>query len=175
MSERILNTLGALRDVGGIQGSFVVSRSGALLAKDLPAVFDDGLFAVVGPRIARLHETLASENEGLAHVVMRFSEHKLHLRSAPFGFLCALSELGINVSALKMALTLVARRLEPEFAAGAAPRANALGPSSPPPPDERSTTLLSADFSALSQSAGPDSKAPPRSSRPPVTYRGRKL
>lgn len=172
MSERILNTLGALRDVGGIQGSFVVSRSGALLAKDLPAVFDDGLFAVVGPRIARLHETLVKDGEGLAHVVMRFNEHKLHLRSAPFGFLCALSDLGINVSALKMALTLVARRLEREFSGGRDAVPSGATPSNGSASDERSTTLPSADFSALAQS--PDSK-PAKSSRPSITYRGRKL
>jgi hypothetical protein len=54
----------------------------------------------------------------------------LYLRSVPNGFLCVLSTNGVNTPALKMALTLTARRVDPLIpdAAAAAP-----APSVTPP------------------------------------------
>jgi predicted regulator of Ras-like GTPase activity (Roadblock/LC7/MglB family) len=179
MSQNVRSILSALRDVDGIQGSFAVSKSGALLAKDLPAVFDDGLFAVVGPRIARLHETLALGGAGLTSIVMRFSEHKLHLRPTEFGFLAVLSDLGTNMSALKMALTLVARRLQPELFEGTQNDGwNGDTTESPGEvSDARHSTLPSADFAPLLPN---EVEAKPRafgaaSARPAITYRGRRI
>ena len=46
-----------LRDVEDVHGSFLIGGDGRLLARDLPAVFRDELFADVGPRLVRLRET----------------------------------------------------------------------------------------------------------------------
>ena len=50
------DSLLALRDVEGVLGSFVIDENGALMAKDLPAVFYPELFKDVGPRLLRLRE-----------------------------------------------------------------------------------------------------------------------
>jgi predicted regulator of Ras-like GTPase activity (Roadblock/LC7/MglB family) len=163
--------LGALRDVGGIQGSFAIDRSGALIAKDLPAVFDDGLFAVVGPRIARLHDTLALDGEKPANVVIRFSEHRLHLRPTRFGFVGVLSDAGINLSALKMAVSLVARRLESEIADASGPPS--LSRSDPLPFDLKRTLPSEELANPLPVTAAEPPPSP--SSRQGMTYRGRRV
>jgi hypothetical protein len=71
---------------------------------------------------------------------MRFADHKLYLRSTPNGFLCALSTNGVNTPALKMALTLTSRRVDPLIldAVAAAPHSpsvtGARTSEVPPPP-----------------------------------------
>ncbi|HEX3850806.1 MAG TPA: hypothetical protein VHW01_07550, partial [Polyangiaceae bacterium] len=65
----------------------------------------------------------------LDHCVMRFADHKLYLRSVPNGFLCVLSTNGVNTPALKMALTLTARRVDPLISeAAAAPSPSVIPP-----------------------------------------------
>ncbi|HMJ16694.1 MAG TPA: hypothetical protein VK524_35005 [Polyangiaceae bacterium] len=165
--------LGTLRDVEGIQGSFVVCKAGGLLAKDLPAVFDDALFAVVGPRIVRFYDAMASRGEDVRHVVMRFAHHKLHLRPVAFGFVCALCDLDTNASALSMAMALVARGLEPELAA-----AEESVPASSPPPRSiaserpRPTTLPSVQ---MPEPTPPSANSPSSANKAPITYRGQRL
>lgn len=126
----ISQILAGIRDVDGVHGSFVVTRTGALAGKDLPPMFDDAVLTEVGRRIARLHDGLCAGGEDFDHCVMRFADHKLYLRSVPNGFLCVLSTNGVNTPALKMALTLTSRRIDPLIpdAAGAA-----LTPTTIPP------------------------------------------
>jgi predicted regulator of Ras-like GTPase activity (Roadblock/LC7/MglB family) len=121
----ISQILAAMRDVDGVHGSFVVTRTGVLSGKDLPPMFDDAVLTEVGRRVVRLHEGLSASGQDFDHCVMRFADHKLHLRSVPSGFLCVLSTNGVNTPALKMALTLTSRRVEPLITAAAAPSASA--------------------------------------------------
>lgn len=147
--------LAAMRDVDGVHGSFVVTRQGALAGKDLPPMFDDTVLTEVGRRIVRLHDGLCTEGEDFEHCVMRFADHKLYLRSVPNGFLCVLSTNSVNTPALKMALTLTSRRIDPlipEAAAGSPLPA----PSNAPP----------------RVSEAPQSGAP---SRRQATYRGHRV
>jgi predicted regulator of Ras-like GTPase activity (Roadblock/LC7/MglB family) len=109
----ISQVLTAMRDVDGVHGSFVVTKSGALAGKDLPAMFDDAVLTEVGRRIARLNEGLSAGGQDFDNCVMRFADHKLYLRSVSKGFLCVLSTNGVNTPALKMALTLTSRRVDP--------------------------------------------------------------
>ncbi|HEY5375976.1 MAG TPA: hypothetical protein VIK01_19990 [Polyangiaceae bacterium] len=112
--------LAAMRDVDGVHGSFVVTRGGVLAGKDLPPMFDDAVLTEVGRRVVRLHEGLSAGGQEFDHCVMRFADHKLYLRSVANGFLCVLSTNGVNTPALKMALTLTARRVDPLIAEAAA-------------------------------------------------------
>jgi predicted regulator of Ras-like GTPase activity (Roadblock/LC7/MglB family) len=133
----ISQVLAAMRDVDGVHGSFVVTKSGALAGKDLPAMFDDAVLTEVGRRIARLNEGLSAGGQDFDNCVMRFADHKLYLRSVPNGFLCVLSTNGVNAPALKMALTLTSRRVDPMIAeppAGALELAPATASTAPPPP-----------------------------------------
>ena len=93
-------------------------------------MFDDAVLTEVGRRVVRLHEGLSAGGQELDHCVMRFADHKLYLRSVPNGFLCVLSTNGVNTPALKMALTLTARRVDPLIAeaAAAAPSPSVIPP-----------------------------------------------
>jgi predicted regulator of Ras-like GTPase activity (Roadblock/LC7/MglB family) len=157
-----------MRDVDGVHGSFVVTKTGALVGKDLPAMFDDAVLTEVGRRIARLNEGLSAGGQDFDNCVMRFADHKLYLRSVPNGFLCVLSTNGVNTPALKMALTLTSRRVDPMIVEpeGAA-AANALSPTlstNPPPPVSAATPAATSE--------------PPKfgdSRRPAATYRGHRV
>src|SRR5258708_3324856 len=147
--------LRALRDVQGVHGSFVITGWGALVARDLPSAFDNQLFAEVGPRIARLHETFLSGGEELDACVLRFSEHKLYLRKMTSGLIGILSTGGVNMPAFRMVSNLVTRRVDPE------------GPKSPapPPPAAPAAPPLAALVASPAQSLATSFDVPP-SSRP---------
>ena len=159
----IAQILAAMRDVDGVHGSFVVTRGGLLAGKDLPPMFDDAVLTEVGRRIVRLHDGLCAGGEDFENCVMRFADHKLYLRSVPNGFLCVLSTNGVNTPAMKMALTLTSRRIDPLIAEGAA--SNATPPPSATPPRASE---------APPQSSGPASGAGAPSRRQ-ATYRGHRV
>jgi predicted regulator of Ras-like GTPase activity (Roadblock/LC7/MglB family) len=121
----VVGTLGALRDVGGVIGSFVVSRDGTLVGRDMGALFPDDLLAEVAPRVVRLADGPAAENGELRSCVVRFAEHMLYLRAFAGGAVCVLATGDVSLPALKMGASLVARRIEPIVSARPAP---------PPPP-----------------------------------------
>lgn len=132
----IESMLSALRDVDGVFGSFVVAKTSVVVGKDLPPVFDDGVLASVGPRLMRLQETLSASGKTLDSCVLHFADHKLHVRVLQNGLLCVLTSSRANASALKMAVTLTARRVDP-LIIDAPPRSEPAPPAStsqPPPP-----------------------------------------
>ncbi len=143
--------LKGLKDVEGVFGSFLIEESGELLAKDLPAVFHDEVFSETGPRIVRLCEAIEHGGEALDSLVLRFADHKLHIRRSRGGLLCVIAKLETNVPALRMALALVARRLGTSQAAEPA--------RSEPPPSV----------------APPENLTATNGARPAMTYRGRAL
>jgi predicted regulator of Ras-like GTPase activity (Roadblock/LC7/MglB family) len=124
----IEETLRTLRDVQGVYGSFVIAGNGGLVARDLPAVFDGELFAQVGPRAARLYETLVSAGEDLDTCVLRYMEHKLFLRRMTWGLIGIISGVAVNMPALRMVVNLVVRRIDPEVVPS-----TRLALSAPPP------------------------------------------
>jgi predicted regulator of Ras-like GTPase activity (Roadblock/LC7/MglB family) len=159
----IAETLRMLRDVDGVHGSFVVAGTGTLVDSDLPAIFDATLLGEIGPRIARLYETFFSGGGDMETCILRYAEHKLYVRRMTWGIIAVLSNVGVNLPALRMVANLVIRRIDPEIAVITAPG----GPISPktlpsPPPwpaagaadgaDPKASALLStiANASALS-------------------------
>jgi predicted regulator of Ras-like GTPase activity (Roadblock/LC7/MglB family) len=105
-----IQALTTLKDIDGVYGSFVVDRDGRLFARDLPAVFDDTALSDSGPRIVRLWEVV-SEDEAPEYTLIEFSEYWLFVRAVPSGTLCVVVPPRVNVSALRMAASLVAKRL----------------------------------------------------------------
>jgi predicted regulator of Ras-like GTPase activity (Roadblock/LC7/MglB family) len=154
MSDGITRSLAALRDVAGIHGSFVLRPTGELLGKDLPAVFHDELFVEVGARLSRFVETMAADGDEVASAVLRFDEHRLYVTRFAHGLLCVIASNDINVAALRMAVTLTTRRIEPEVVGML---------TNPPPPVAPSPSLTPPPVSV----AG--------SHGVPRTYRGRVL
>jgi predicted regulator of Ras-like GTPase activity (Roadblock/LC7/MglB family) len=110
-SANLSQVLEGLRDLEGVYGSFVLTRSGELLGKDLPNVFDEALFAEVGPRIARLTDTLIDQEDKLSTMSVSAGNYKLHLRDLPDGMLGVLMSMHANMPALNMAINVAVRRL----------------------------------------------------------------
>lgn len=123
--SNISRALAALRDVAGVHGSFVLRLTGELVAKDLPSVFHDELFVEVGARLSRFVETMAVDGDEVTSAILRFDEHRLYVTRFPHGLLAVITANEINMAALKMALTLTTRRIEPELL---------IALTSPPPP-----------------------------------------
>jgi hypothetical protein len=114
-AEVVQVALATLRDVTGTAGSFLMTDSGRVVARDLPAVFDDGVLAEVGSRLARLRDTFAAVGDDVEVAVLRFEEHKLYLKILPGGALCVLTAAGVSMPALRMATNLVGRRVGPDL------------------------------------------------------------
>src|SRR5690348_6981417 len=110
--DAVTRALAALRDVAGVHGSFVLRLDGELVAKDLPAVFHDELFVEVGARLSRFVETMAADGDEVSSATLRFDEHRLCVSRFPHGLLAVITTHDVNNAALRMALTLTARRLE---------------------------------------------------------------
>lgn len=144
MSDTIQATLVALKDVQGVQGSFVLGNEGALVAMEMPPLFDESMFAELGPRIERLSDSFASLGDELDSCMVRFSDHVLCIKKFPKGgALCILTSHTVNLPALRMAMNLAHRRLalatrqdepSPPNARSAAPPVAPAGPGQPPSP-----------------------------------------
>ena len=135
-ADSVSRALAALRDVAGVHGSFVLQSTGELVGKDLPAVFHDELFVEVGARLSRFIETMAADGDEVVSAILRFDEHRLYVARFSHGLLAVITSNDINVAALRMALTLTTRRLDPELAAllSSPPRPVAPAPSVTPSP-----------------------------------------
>jgi predicted regulator of Ras-like GTPase activity (Roadblock/LC7/MglB family) len=132
-------SLGTLKDVSGILGSFVFTGEGQLVAREIPPMFDDGALVEASGRLARLRETFAAVGDALDVAVVRFREHKLYLKVLGDGMLCIIAEGAVNMPALRMAANLVGRRITPALSHGAlAPLPPAVvaaaAPEAPRPP-----------------------------------------
>ena len=144
-AEMVQVALATLRDVAGTAGSFLMTAGGLVVARDLPAVFDDGVLAEVASRLARLRETFGAIGDDVEVAVLRFEEHKLYLKILNGGALCVLTAAGVSKPALRMATNLVGRRVAqdleraaveppPRLAPAPAPAAAAAGPIPATPP-----------------------------------------
>jgi predicted regulator of Ras-like GTPase activity (Roadblock/LC7/MglB family) len=125
--------LRALRDMDSVYGSVVFSASGATIARDLPPSFDQQLLQSVGKRISLMFEAFQVEGEELDSCVMRYAEHRLHLRRASWGLLMVVTGGQVNTPALRMAINLVLRRLDAP-ASSRSPAAPIVPPPLAPPP-----------------------------------------
>lgn len=116
LSDSVRGSLATLKDVSGITGSFVCANNGRLVAREIPAVFEDGVLAEAGSRLLRLGETFAAGGDDLDVAVVRFRDHRLYLKSVTGGMLCVLADGDVNMPALRMAANLVSRRIAPAVA-----------------------------------------------------------
>lgn len=116
ISETVRASLTTLKDVAGITGSFVCTQNGRLVAREIPALFDDGVLAEAGSRLVRVGETFAAGGDDLEAAVIRYGEHRLYIKSISGGVLCIVVAGEVNMPALRMAANLVSRRIAPTVA-----------------------------------------------------------
>ena len=99
-------------------GSSLLAQAARLPSKDLPAVFHADVFVETGPRIVRSCEAIEYGGEAIDGPVLRFADHKLHVRRSRGGLFWRHRQLEANASALRMARALVAGRLGAAVGAG---------------------------------------------------------
>ena len=138
--------LGSLFDLPEVYGSFLVTPAGSIAARAIPEILDDATLTEVGGRIIRLGDTFQTIGVSPDLCVVRFTEHKLYVKTLPVGVLCIVTGSGISLPALRMAANLVARKVAPEMSrlGSGAPAATpvrrslsgdvAVPPPPPPPP-----------------------------------------
>jgi predicted regulator of Ras-like GTPase activity (Roadblock/LC7/MglB family) len=102
----LTSSLGTLKDVAGIMGSFVFTDDGRLVAREIPALFDDVALTEASGRLTRLRDTFAAVGDALDIAVVRYRDHKLYLKSLGAG--------------MRMAANLVSRRIGPALQHAAA-------------------------------------------------------
>lgn len=122
--------LATLRDVPGVEGSFLVSVDGELVARDMPAMFTPELLGGVAPRVLRMIDVFAGDGADVMSCLVRYREHLLFLRAMQRGAVGVLALLDVNLPALKMGVNLAVRRLAPLLDP---PRATAPPAPRPPP------------------------------------------
>ena len=163
LGEGVRTTLATLKDVAGIAGSFVCTANGRLVAREIPALFEDAVLAEAGSRLLRIGETFAAGGDTLEFAVVRYGENRLYLKALAGGLLCIVVAGEVNMPALRMAANLVGRRIAP-----AVSRAQT---ELPPPtfdaPPQRSAPM------AVGAAPMPPVSGPPSSSAPGRRFRGR--
>jgi predicted regulator of Ras-like GTPase activity (Roadblock/LC7/MglB family) len=153
LGEGVRTSLATLKDVAGIAGSFVCTTSGRLLAREIPALFEDVVLAEAGSRLLRIGETFAASGDTLEFAVVRYGENRLYLKAIAGGMLCIVVAGQVNMPALRMAANLVGRRIAPAVAraqtelpppAFEAPpqRPAPMLPAAPPSAPAASTTIV---------------------------------
>lgn len=156
LGEGVRTSLATLKDVAGIAGSFVCTASGRLVAREIPALFEDAVLAEAGSRLLRIGETFGAGGDALEFAVVRYGENRLYLKAIAGGMLCIVVAGEVNMPALRMAANLVGRRIAP-----AVSRAQ--------------TELPPPTFEAPPQRSAPTALAASPSSAPGRRFRGRSL
>jgi len=165
LGEGVRTSLATLTDVTGIAGSFVCTTSGRLIAREIPALFEDAVLAEAGSRLLRIGETFASSGDTLEFAVVRYGENRLYLKAVPGGMLCIVVAGEVNMPALRMAANLVGRRIAPAVA-----RAQS---ELPPPAFDAPPQRLPA--MAFSAPPGVPSATPASNLAPGRRFRGRSV
>lgn len=147
----IAAALATLKDVSGIAGSFVFTTTGKVFAREMHPMFDDEALDEAAERLTRLRDTFAAVGDHLELAVIRYHDHRLYLKVLDMGMLCILADGVVNMAALRMAASLVARRID------GAPHVQrvAVAPVSP-----RASGSF-PDPLALAETPGPDLRRPP--------------
>jgi predicted regulator of Ras-like GTPase activity (Roadblock/LC7/MglB family) len=135
--DGVRTSLATLKDVAGITGSFVCTQSGRLVAREIPALFEDAVLAEAGSRLLRITETFAAGGDELDIAVARYGDHRVYLKAIAGGLLCVVVAGPVNMPALRMAANLVGRRIGPAVARAQAELPPGPPAASAPPPPAR--------------------------------------
>jgi predicted regulator of Ras-like GTPase activity (Roadblock/LC7/MglB family) len=107
--ERILSPL---REVPGVEGVFVSSASGGLLARDSRLWLPDDALSAVSSRIATLFEAVNDGFDEVGELTLAFDPFLLALRRQGAFILAALVRPNVNAEAVRMASNIALRQLQ---------------------------------------------------------------
>jgi len=149
--------LAALRDIPGVVGSFVLSREGQLIAREMPAVYPDEIFPELGRRMTTVGEVVGAQTGSVQELLMKFDAYCLHVRHADACFLSVLAADTVNVPALRMATNVALKQVLEKIA------------SMPPPTVAAEPTSAPAPASSAAQAPATEPAAP---AKPRRSWRG---
>lgn len=98
--------LAALKDIHGVEGSFVMNTNGELVCRHMPTIFADEIFPELGRRLLSIYSTFDLQVSQFDDLLLKFDGYWLYIRRAAHGFLSILTTEGVNYPALKMASNL---------------------------------------------------------------------
>jgi predicted regulator of Ras-like GTPase activity (Roadblock/LC7/MglB family) len=101
----------ALKEVPGVEGALWGDPDGALLEHSLPTFFPDESVAVVAQRMAPLFETIREHVDKVDELILNFEGYTLLLRRVAFGYLALLANTRSSIEPIRMAATMVGKRL----------------------------------------------------------------
>ncbi len=103
--------LAALKDIHGVEGSFVMNTNGELVCRQMPSIFADEIFAELGRRLLGIYSTFDLQVSQFDDLLLKFDGYWLYIRRASHGFLSILTSETVNYPALKMASNLALSQL----------------------------------------------------------------
>jgi predicted regulator of Ras-like GTPase activity (Roadblock/LC7/MglB family) len=127
--------LASLKDIPGVVGSFVLSPSGALLAKEMPKVYPDAIFPDLGRRLVSVGEVLDGQTGSFQELLLKFEGSWVFIRRTTRCLLSVLVSDTVNHPALRMATNVALKRVTEEIEANPAIIANASVTISEPEPE----------------------------------------
>jgi len=110
-----------LRDVPGVQGSFLLDPNGSVLANDLNVFFRPEAVALAGQKLANLFAMIDANDEPVEEVVAAFNAYTLVARRQPHATLVLLVQGAPKFEPIRMATNMVLRGLVRDVGQPASP------------------------------------------------------
>jgi len=106
------NVLTALKDIPGVIGSFVLNDKGALVSREMPAIYPDDIYPEMGRRLIGVYEAIALQMASLGDLLLKFEGSWFLCRRTPQCYLGILTSEAVNYPALKMATNVALKQLD---------------------------------------------------------------
>lgn len=103
--------LSALKDISGVVGSFVLNEKGALVSREMPAIYPETVYAEIGRRLMSVDEAVTSQVSAFNDLLLKFEGHWFLCRRTAHCFLGILTTDAVNYPALKMATNVALRQI----------------------------------------------------------------
>jgi len=110
------NVLTALKDIPGVVGSFVLNDKGALVSREMPAIYPDEIYPEMGRRLVGVYEAIALQVASLGDLVLKFEGYWFLCRRSAQCFLGILTTETVNYPALKMATNVALKQIDEQVA-----------------------------------------------------------
>ena len=79
----MLKILNALKDIPGVVGSFVLGDEGALLCREMPAIYPDAIFSELGRRLIGVKDAVETQAPPFADLLLKSSIRSVCSIGAP--------------------------------------------------------------------------------------------
>jgi predicted regulator of Ras-like GTPase activity (Roadblock/LC7/MglB family) len=136
--------LAALKDIPGVVGSFVLTPQGALVAREMPAIYPDSVFPEIGRRLCSVSEAIDGQVAGFNDLLLKFESYWLLVRRSAQGSLSILTTDTVNYPALKMATNVALKQVNEQMAAAVPMAIAAPQPAAVPEPPAQPAALAAS-------------------------------